>query len=89
MTEHYARHCFNFQVEQTFLLPLSKPTNLRLSEADIFEITLGQLRQTVIDFCISQTKVVRLPSIELSGQITDGFVTEALYLGENSARLSP
>ena len=65
MTQHDAKQCFDFQVDQA--LPGSEVATLGLYEADVFQLTGRERRNGCVDVGLAQPKAVRCPLVDTFG----------------------
>ena len=84
VAEDDAGQRLDLQVLHGVLLLLREVTDLGLGEPDVVEVSLGDLRNGLLDLGRRQAEILRLPIVELLRQLADGGVLLLVDLREDA-----
>jgi hypothetical protein len=82
--EHDARQSLHFDIFHRIALVLGEIAHLLLRKLDVVDVSLGKLRDTVLDFSVGQPVVLAVPLVECRRQFTNRVIAALLDVGENS-----
>ena len=82
--EDHAGQRLDLEVEQAGFLLLGEVAHLRLREADVVEVLLRKLPETVADFRVGQPVVGAVPSVEPLRKLAHGRVAARGDVGQDA-----